>query len=372
QLSVEHIYPLLPLTCIESVECPALQLFLDRARQVAHDFRLTEGNLPTIQSLCCQLDGIPLALELAAARLNVLSPSQMLAHITERLEWLKSRRHDLPERHREMHGVLDATCALLSPEAQEALRRLGMLPGAWSLPLAHALCFADHPLDEVACWLQELVEASLIIRQANGEGRAEQFEMLEVVREYAQSLLSELERHALQEALCRWVQQTAHARRHEALLSQLSAWLDFWDEARPLLFEALRLLEQQGEAEACIELMHAVERSLRMRPLHSDALARIERLLTTGKLTPEAQLQAHLLAVQLLFDIERHPEALEWAQQALKLCPPEHPLRGWTLYWLVQLAYTLRRMELVERYWQSLRALYPCAADPALHLAIHY
>ncbi|MCS7065845.1 MAG: hypothetical protein NZL85_06155, partial [Fimbriimonadales bacterium] len=202
QLSVEHIYPLLPLTCIESVECPALQLFADRARQVAHDFRLTEGNLPVVQSLCRQLDGIPLALELAAARLNVLSPSQMLAHIAERLEWLKARRHDLPERHREMRGVLDTTYALLSSEAQEALRRLSMLPGAWSLPLAHALCFADHSLDEAARWMQELVEASLIIKWANREGRAEQFEMLEVVREYAQSLLSEWERHALQEALC--------------------------------------------------------------------------------------------------------------------------------------------------------------------------
>ncbi|MEN3000628.1 MAG: AAA family ATPase [Armatimonadota bacterium] len=372
QLSVEHVYPLLPLTCTESIECPALQLFADRARQVAHDFRLTEGNLPVVQSLCRQLDGIPLALELAAARLNVLSPSQMLAHITERLAWLKSRRHDLPERHREMRGVLDATYALLSPEAQEALRRLSILPGTWSLPLAHALCFADHSLDETARWMQELVEASLIIRWANREGRAEQFEMLEVVREYAQSLLRESERHALQEALCQWVQQTAHARRHEAFQSRLCAWLDFWDEARPLLLEALRLLEQRGEADACIELMHAVERFLRMRPLQSDALARIERLLVTGELTPEAQLQAHLLAVQLLFDTERHPEALEWAQQAFKLCPPEHPLRGWTLYWLVQLAYTLRRMELVEQYWQSLRALYPCAADPELHLATHY
>lgn len=366
QLSMEHVQPVSPLTCTESRECPALQLFVDRAQQVAHDFRLTEQNLPIIQSLCRQLDGIPLALELAAARLNVLSPRQMLANISERLDWLKTHRHDLSERHRELRLILDATFALLSSDAQRALQRLSVLPGAWSLPLAQTLCFPDRSLNAVAEWLQELSGASLIVSQGAN------FEMLEVVREYAQSQLSESEREALRSALCQWALQTARARRAEAYTPQLRDWLDFWDEARPLLFEALTLLEQRGEVNACVELMEATARYWSMRPLHADALARLTRLTAHPALTPDAQVRARLLSIRLLFDIERHPEALALAQQAFELCPDEHPLRGWTLYWLVQLAFTLRQMPLVEQHWEALRAFYPSKTDSLLHSAIHY
>lgn len=371
QLLMEHVYPLSPLSCTESPECPALQLFADRARQVAHDFRLTEQNLPTIQSLCRQLDGVPLALELAAARLNVLSPHEMLTNITERLEWLKTRRHDLPERHRELRPILDATYALLSPEAQRALQRLSILPGAWSLPLAHALCFPESSLNEVASWLQELVEASLIYHSPFAI-HPSLFDMLEVVREYAQSPLSEAERNLLRDALCQWTLQTAQARRAEAYSAQLYEWLAFWDEARPLLLEALNILEQRDEANAAVELMEATERYWSLRPLHADALARLDRLMARPDLALNAQIRARLLAIRLLFDLERHPEALLLAQQAFELCPTEHPLYGWTLYWLVQLVFTLRQMPVVNRQWESLRALYPCESDPALHLAIHY
>ncbi len=366
QITAEHTYPLTPLPCLESIECSALQLFVDRARQVAHDFRLTQENLPALQSLCRQLDGIPLALELAAARLNVLSPRQMLANISERLNWLKTHRHDLPERHRELRLILDAIYALLSPDAQRALQRLGILPGAWNLPLAQTLCFPESSPSEVALWLQELIDASLVIQ------RDARFEMLEVVREYAQSQVSELERDALRQTLCQWALQTAQAHRAEAYSPQLRDWLNFWDETRPLLFESLNLLERRGEVNACVELMEATARYWSLRPLHADALARLARLTASPALTLDAQIRARLLSIRLLFDLDRHPEALQLAQQAFERCPPEHPLHGWTLYWFVQLVFTLRQMSVVERHWESLRALYPCESDPALHLAIHY
>lgn len=375
QLSMESVYSLSPLSCTESPECPALQLFVDRARQAAHDFRLTDRNLPILQSLCRQLDGIPLALELAAARLNVLSPHDMLTNITERLEWLKTRRHDLPERHRELRSILDATYALLSPEAQHALQRLSVLPSAWSLCRVQAIFFPDCSLHEVAGWLQELSEAGLIVKRATdapSTDRSALFEMLEVVREYAQSLLSEAERDFVRDALCQWTLRTARARRAEAYSAQLTEWLQFWDEERPLLLESLTILEQRDEANIAVELMEATERYWSLRPLHADALARLARLTAHPDLAPDAQIRARLLTIRLLFDLERHAEALLLAQQAFELCPPEHPLYGWTLYWLVQSAFTLRQMALVEQHWESLRAFYPCESDPALHGAIHY
>lgn len=375
QLSMEHVYPLSPLSCTESLECPALQLFVDRARQVAHDFRLTDRNLPILQSLCHQLDGIPLALELAAARLNVLSLHDMLTNITQRLEWLKTRRHDLPERHRELRSILDATYALLSPEAQRALQRLSILLGAWSLSRVQAICFSDCSPHEVASWLQELSEAGLIVKRAADTpftDRSALFEMLEVVREYAQLLLSEAERDFVRDALCQWALRTARARCAEAYSAHLGEWLKLWDEERPLLLEALNILEQRDEANTAVELMEATERYWRLRPLHADALVRLARLTAHPVLTLDAQIRVRLVTIRLLFDLERHAEALLLAQQAFELCPTEHPLYGWTLYWLVQLAFTLRQMAIVQQHWEPLRAFYPCESDPALHELIYY
>ncbi|MCX7925424.1 MAG: AAA family ATPase, partial [Fimbriimonadales bacterium] len=366
RIGAELVFPLAPLSCTPTPECPALQLFVDRARRTAHDFRLTEQNRPLLHALCEQLGGVPLALELAAARLNTLSPKQMLERIEAKLEWLRARRADLPERHRSLQGVLDATVELLPKPARVAFARLSLISGAWNFEQACAIALPHAVRDEAHALLESLLEAQLIQRID-----ADHYRMLEVVREYAQTLLTPTQRRTTQARLCAWTLREARARAPHAYTAELPNWLDFWDASRPVLLQTLNLLEEQGEYHQCLSLMHDTQRYWQMRPLHEDALQRLARLIESGKLSPRDYVQAQLMRLRLLFDLERFREALPLALE-LGALDRRHSQRGWALYWIVQIAFTLREMSIVNRYWNALQAYYPCEADPELHLAIHY
>src|SRR5207248_2230302 len=117
-----------PLLAFESV-----QLFVDRAQAVKPDFQVTPANAAALAELCDRLEGIPLAVELAAARAQLLTPAQMLDQLSRRFDFLVSRRRDVPERHRTLRGALDWSYQLLYPELQRFFARLSVLRGGWTL-----------------------------------------------------------------------------------------------------------------------------------------------------------------------------------------------------------------------------------------------
>lgn len=366
RIGAECLYPLTPLSCTLTPECPALQLFVDRARATAHDFRLTEQNRPVLHALCEQLGGIPLALELAAARLNTLSPKQMLERIGAKLEWLQVRRADLPERHRSLQGVLDATFDLLTPTARAIFARLSLVAGDWSLEQAHAVASPRTSLTEMHTLVESLVEAQLVQRV-----EANRYRMLEVVREYAQTRLTPQQRRTALQRLCAWTLREAAARAPHAYTAELPNWLAFWDGARPTLLQTLAALEEQQAYHQCLRLMHDTQRYWRMRHLYEDALQRLARLVESGKLSARDRVQAQLIRLRLLFETQQFHTALPLALE-LGALDRRHSQRGHALYWVVQLAFTLREMTLVNRHWNALQAYYPCEHDPELHHAIHY
>jgi predicted ATPase/DNA-binding CsgD family transcriptional regulator len=179
----------------------AIALFLQRALAIASDFQLTSSNARTIAEICTRLDGLPLAIELAAARLNLLSPQALLARLEHRLAILTSQRRDMPARQQTLRDTLTWSYSLLTPEEQRLFRRLSIFVGGCQLVAVEAVCTAlgdvsAHVLDGVA----SLLDKSLLHR-AEQEGAEPRLVMLETIREFGLERLAESgEMQAIQHA----------------------------------------------------------------------------------------------------------------------------------------------------------------------------
>ena len=159
---------------------PAVALFVERSRAVRPDFELTGANVDAVVRICAALDGVPLALELAAARIRLLPPDLMLARLDRRLPLLTGRVSDLPARQQTLRRTIEWSTQLLGDEEQRLLARLGVFVGGFTLEAVESICAGD---DDVLGMLGVLVDSSLV-RQ---EERPQQtyFTILATVREYA-------------------------------------------------------------------------------------------------------------------------------------------------------------------------------------------
>lgn len=166
-------------------ECEAVRLFVDRAKAVRQDFRLSHHNVEAVAELCRRLDGLPLALELAASRASSSTPAQILGRIGEASEALTNRLRNTPERHRSLRSVVDWSVRLLTEESKAVFLALSVFRGGWSHEGAAFVC----PGTDVGRQLQALVDSSLIQAEANDESM--RFSMLEAVRDLAYHLLEE-------------------------------------------------------------------------------------------------------------------------------------------------------------------------------------
>jgi predicted ATPase/DNA-binding NarL/FixJ family response regulator len=190
----EQEYPLAPLPVpqqaappTEIAATPAAQLLLKRARAARADFGLTDANAATIGAICRRLDGLPLALELAAARLRVLTPQDLLARLDRRLPLLTGGLRDAPDRQRTLRAAIAWSYDLLPDEAQERFRRLAVFRGG-ATPTAVAAIWGIAETDpDLIDALTGLLDQSLLIRQS--DEAHERIRLLETVREYAEEQL---------------------------------------------------------------------------------------------------------------------------------------------------------------------------------------
>jgi predicted ATPase/DNA-binding CsgD family transcriptional regulator len=168
----------------------AIRLFCDRAAASLPGFALTPANLPTVAELCRSLDGVPLAIELAAAWVRVLSVEQILARLDDRFRLLTSGDRTAPPRQRTLRAAIDWSHDLLAAREQVLLRRLSVFAG-WSLEMAEQICSGDDlPAADVLDLLATLADKSLVV--ADTESRAQtRYRMLDTIREYAASRLAE-------------------------------------------------------------------------------------------------------------------------------------------------------------------------------------
>ncbi|MBV9546038.1 MAG: tetratricopeptide repeat protein, partial [Chloroflexi bacterium] len=222
---------------------PAVRLFLERAQAVAADFALDASNAAAVASICRHLDGMPLAIELAAARVSLLSPQALLGRLGRRLPVLKGGASDLPERQQALQTTLAWSYNLLEPTAQVLFRRLAVFAGGWTLQAAEAVCAdAMLPADEVLDRLEQLIDSSLIhVRRPDGTHGQPRFGMLETVREYASEQLAlsgEFDRIGAEHA-----QFYSHLAEPSGAATQ--EWPRIWAELPELTHQALDLLEAE-------------------------------------------------------------------------------------------------------------------------------
>jgi predicted ATPase/serine/threonine protein kinase len=166
----------------ELARVPAVALFVERARQAKPTFALTAENARAVAEVCRRLDGLPLALELAAARVKLLTPRAMLDRLDHSLKLLTGGARDLPTRQQTMRGAVKWSYDLLDEAERAVLRRLAVFVGGCTLEAAEAVCGTDG--EDVLEALGSLVDKSLL-RQREQEDGEPRFKMLEVVREYA-------------------------------------------------------------------------------------------------------------------------------------------------------------------------------------------
>ena len=164
-----------------------MRLFVERARSARADFVLTPENVRAVAETCQRLDGLPLAIELAAARVRLLSPQTMLQQMDERrLKFLVSPARDLPKRQRTLRDAIAWSYDLLSPAEQSLFRQLAVFMGGASLEAIQSVCQAGDPMD-LLDELESLLDQNLV-RQAGQEGQA-RISMLETIRDFADEML---------------------------------------------------------------------------------------------------------------------------------------------------------------------------------------
>ena len=176
----EQLFPVPPLTPTEAVE-----LFVDRAQAVRPDFELTETDASHLDAICTRLDGLPLAIELAAARVNLFGLDELHARLDERLDLLRSAARDLPERQRSLRSTLEWSRELLTPTESQVLALFSVFDGA-RLTDVEGVARRVPGVDEITVveTLGSLVDKSLV-RSTNGADGRPRFSMLQTIRAYA-------------------------------------------------------------------------------------------------------------------------------------------------------------------------------------------
>jgi predicted ATPase len=299
----EHEYPVPPLALpdLKSIpplealsRLPAVALFVERAQAVKHEFVLTKENAPAVAAICARLDGLPLAIELAAARLKLLSPSAMLARLESRLNLLTGGARDLPTRQQTLRSTVDWSHGLLNAAEQTLFRRLSVFTGGCTLEGVEAVCDTKGDLGlDILDGMASMVDKSLAqqVEQVDGETR---FLMLSTIREYALERLVESDDEP--------ATRRAHAAYYLVLAEEGAEdvvahpeWLDRFEVEHDNFRMALDYLIKTGDADWGLRLGAALFRFWETREYLTEGRDAIARLLALEGAAARSKLRARLL-----------------------------------------------------------------------------
>ena len=288
RLQGEHTYEVPPLRLPPAGDRPSpeelgryegIRLFMQPAQAANSRFTITTENASAVIELCRRLDGLPLAIELAAARIRLLPPEAMLARLGNRLGLLRGGARDLPDSQRTLRATLDWSYGLLDLAERSLFARLAAFVGGCTLEAAEAVCDAGDEA-EVSEHMFALVDKSLVRQQA-GIQHEPRFTMLETVREYALGRLEESEelqrlrrRHAI------YFLELAEEEERASQGPLQGAWLDRLETEHDNLRTALSWsLTSKGDAEMGLKLTGALSHFWYVREHHSEARMWLQRAL---------------------------------------------------------------------------------------------
>lgn len=329
QVAGEQRYPVAPLSLpdkdaatlasLDSSE--AAELFLRRARAIRPTLTLTERDAPIVADICWRLDGLPLALELAAARTNVLSLAALQARLSDRLHVLVGSRADVPERLRTMRQAIAWSCDLLSRDEQAIFRRAAVFAGGASMEALEAV--ANAPKLETFAFLDalgRLVDHSLMNRADAPDGSA-RFTQLETLREFGLDQLREQnEETVARDAHAAWLLAFTEDGATNLIGAGQREWLARLDLEQDNLRAALAWLLDAGDRESALRICSAVWRWWGIRGHVEEGRTWLDRALAAGEaVSPAARLAGLIAAAYLAEDHVDFDEADRWFERAVTL-----------------------------------------------------
>jgi predicted ATPase/DNA-binding CsgD family transcriptional regulator len=271
-----------------------VRLFVERAKAVKANFQLTEANARAIAEICVRLDGLPLAIELAAARIKILSPQALLKRLSRRLEFLTTGARDLPLRQQTLRNTLQWSYDLLNPEEKLLFRQLSVFVGGWTIEAMEAVANTNQEKDHHSVSTLDIMTSLFdknLLTQVELEGQEEPLlTMLETIREYGWECLAETgEMDATRNAHAHYYLQLAQQAENELGGSQQAEWLDKLEQEHENLRAALNWFLDRGEATSALRLCIAIWWFWSIRGHVSEGRSFLERALTghTGDTTIE-------------------------------------------------------------------------------------
>ena len=269
----ERTFPLGPLAVPAAVT-----LFHQRARVAAPDFTAADDD--TVAEICMRLDGLPLAIELAAARMRALSAREMRTRLDNRLALLARGPRDQPARHQAMRGAIAWSAELLTAEERSLFRRLAVFVGGWTVAEAEAVCAADDlPMAAVLDATEALLDQSLT-RAGAGRNGARRLDMLETIREYAlDELTASGERAAVERRHATCFLALAEEAEQHLTGGDQQAWFARLESAHENLRAALAWARDSGEGETGLRLAASLGLFWYVRGHYTEGRAWLEALL---------------------------------------------------------------------------------------------
>ena len=252
-------------TPTDPLDHEAVHLFLERARALRPDLTPTPDTLAAVGDICRRLDGLPLAIELAAARAKLFAPPALLARLDSRLALLTDGPRDLPARQQTLRGTLDWSFELLTGAVQSLFSHLAVFDDGWDVEAAAAVCASDAdaeaaPGGHALAGLVELTDHGLVTWDDDADGEP-RFRMLETIREYAAARLAESgETDALRRRHAVYYLDLAERAERELIGPEQVAWLRLLEREHANVRAALGALLNAGEGTAAPRLAAALER----------------------------------------------------------------------------------------------------------------
>jgi predicted ATPase/class 3 adenylate cyclase len=283
-----------PLEVLSQYE--AVILFILRAQAVRPGFTVTNENAPAVAEICARLDGLPLALELAAARVRLLTPQAILARLESRLTLLTGGARDLPARQQSLRDAIGWSYDLLDEPERALFRTLSVLVGGWNLEAAEVVCNPEGRLRvETLDALGSLADKSLI-RQTETEGGEPRFRMLEVIREYAlERLAQEDEAEEIRRRHAGFFLDLAETVEPKLTGPGQARWLDTVELEHDNLRAALDWLSESGNADMALRLGSSLWRFWQMRGFLHEARQRLTNLLALPGASEDPAVRAKAL-----------------------------------------------------------------------------
>jgi predicted ATPase/serine/threonine protein kinase len=334
----EHEFPVPPLALPDLRKLPpldvlagneAVALFVQRAAAVKPDFTVTEENAAAIADICARLDGLPLAIELAAARVKLLSPALIRTRLEKRLQLLTGGARDLPERQQTLRGAIDWSHGFLNDEEQRLFRRLSVFVGGCTLEAAEAVCNARGDLGlDVLEGMASLMDKSLV-QQLEPEAGEPRFVMLETIREYAlERLAASGDEPVTRRAHAAYCLVLAEEGTSEAGGGERTGALRRFDAEHGNFRAALDHLTQSADGEWGLRLATALFGFWETREYLAEGRDRLDTLLMLPGATARTRARALFAAGVLAGEQGDHAAAQRLAEESLKIDRELNDTRG--------------------------------------------